>query len=153
MSLGTRIAELRNDFGCNQREFARILNVRQGTVSAWETEKSGPTDGNLLRLAFLAEEPRAVAAWLRDGGEKPAIRKHSPEPRQANGTRTPMLLADVDRWLERQRLSIDLLREMEQLVIEDHEAVTPVLKALKAAMSAAVGSRQAMEGMRLTLES
>lgn len=152
MSLGTRVEELRRDFDCSQREFAKILDVRQATISAWETEACGPSEGNLCRLAFLTDQPRAVAGWLREGGEKPTIRRHRRQPSQNNGTQRDILLADMDRWLERQALSIHLLREMEQLVDRDDPAVKSILRALSAAMSAAEGSRQVLEGIRLSLK-
>lgn len=50
MTIGERIAKMRNEAGLSQAELARLLNIESVSVSRWETNKTKP-DRHLLNLA------------------------------------------------------------------------------------------------------
>ena len=51
MILGDLIAELRQDYGLNQKDLADILKVSVATISHYESEKSFPDLATLVKLA------------------------------------------------------------------------------------------------------
>ncbi|MEX2430562.1 MAG: helix-turn-helix domain-containing protein, partial [Dehalococcoidia bacterium] len=53
-----RIAELRQRLGLSQQEFARLLGVRQQTISEWETGLHAPR-GTSNRVLNMAAEQAA----------------------------------------------------------------------------------------------
>ena len=55
MSLGNRIAKLRNDCGMSQYALAKAMEVSRQAVSKWETDKSMPNSMMLIRLADVLD--------------------------------------------------------------------------------------------------
>ena len=51
-----RIRILRQKMGLSQREFAEHINVRQATVSDWETGKHPPTGAVLVLFDMLEKQ-------------------------------------------------------------------------------------------------
>ncbi len=56
-----RIRALRQKMGLSQREFAKQINVRQATVSDWETGKHPPTGAVLVLFDMLEKEANRKA--------------------------------------------------------------------------------------------
>lgn len=52
-----RVAGLRASLGLSQAAFARVLGVRQQTVSEWETGRYQPRGASVRLLEMIAEEP------------------------------------------------------------------------------------------------
>ena len=52
---GERVRSLRGHLGLTQQELARELNVRQQTVSEWETGQYQPRGASERLLAIVAE--------------------------------------------------------------------------------------------------
>jgi len=46
-----RLKSLRAEKGINQNELAQAMNVKQGTIGNWETQKRAPDSEMLIRLA------------------------------------------------------------------------------------------------------
>ena len=51
-SFGTRLAELRNQAGLSQEEFAELLEVSRQSISKWENDKAYP---EMTRLIFMSD--------------------------------------------------------------------------------------------------
>ena len=51
----TRIREARTKKGLTQQDLAKILNVKQNTISNWESERSTPNKDSLLKMAEVLE--------------------------------------------------------------------------------------------------
>ncbi len=49
-AIGENIRAIRDDSGCNQDEFGRLVGVSQGTVSMWERGDSTPRQVNIDRM-------------------------------------------------------------------------------------------------------
>jgi len=49
--IGHRIAQIRSQTGLTQAQFAELLDVSQGLVSAWESRSKSPGTAKLRRLA------------------------------------------------------------------------------------------------------
>ena len=63
-----RLKHYRKCYNLSQSEFARIMGVKQTTISAWEC---GAREPNILALKKMAEIFRCtVDELLRDGGEE-----------------------------------------------------------------------------------
>lgn len=91
------IREMRSNLHLSQEDFARILDVRQATVSVWETGEENPSCGSLVKLGNLAHDRDAIWLWqlagietdkliaavgllLRDGGVPPTQAQESRIP-------------------------------------------------------------------------
>lgn len=53
MEFSKRLKELRNEKGLYQKDIAKLLNVRNTTVSAWETGDNEPDIDTLKKLATI----------------------------------------------------------------------------------------------------
>lgn len=63
-----RVSALRTSLGLSQAGFARLLGVRQQTVSEWETGRYQPRGASVRLLEMIAEEPaRYDAGPLGEG--------------------------------------------------------------------------------------
>ena len=51
MTMGKRIAKLRNSRGLNQEKLAKELNVSPSTIAMWETDKRALKDESIIALA------------------------------------------------------------------------------------------------------
>lgn len=51
INIGTRIKEIRMEYGLSQQKFGKLLSVSQDTVSLWEKGKSVPTTEFLIAIA------------------------------------------------------------------------------------------------------
>lgn len=51
IEIGKRISKLRTEKGLNQRDFASILGVSNGTIGMWETGKRQPDLGTVKKIA------------------------------------------------------------------------------------------------------
>lgn len=70
---GLRLKVFRETLGYSQTALGDLLDVRQGTVSDWETGKN-PTSRPHMRLAAdLAKDSLRVFRWLERGGRAPVI--------------------------------------------------------------------------------
>lgn len=65
-----RVLALRASLGMSQASFARLLGVRQQTVSEWETGRYRPRGASVRVLEMIAEEPARYEAAPR-GKEGP----------------------------------------------------------------------------------
>ena len=70
---GERIKELRALLELSQRDLSEILDVRQATVSAWETGASEPGKGWLRLISDLTKFDKATYRWLTGERSKPRI--------------------------------------------------------------------------------
>ena len=61
MTFGDRIRQAREKQGLSQEELARLVGISRNAISLWESNKTRPATGNLLRLPeMLAVDP----LWL-----------------------------------------------------------------------------------------
>ncbi len=71
----SRIRSIRVDLALSQTVFARVLNVSDTTVRAWEQGLRQPS-GATCRLLELAEHhPNIVFSWVENRNKKKAARK------------------------------------------------------------------------------
>lgn len=158
VSLGSRIRTLRHAFELSQRQLAQILNVRQATISEWETETTGPTTGNLRRVADLAENDRTVFSWLQNGGTMPTLKRYQPvirpEPQTSPRAVPEHLVGDINYWLNRQRLSLRLVDEIHTSLMEEGgPGSTALLPAIESTLMALEAAQLSMEGVLYALPS
>ena len=76
LSLGTRIRAVRDSLGKNQTEFAGLLGVHQGTLSAWERDDEArrPSADMLFRIGSLCKNPAdTLFFWERAGIKENAV--------------------------------------------------------------------------------
>lgn len=52
-TFGDRLKELRTERGLGQIQLAKELGVGKSVISLWETGKSEPTLGNLVKIALF----------------------------------------------------------------------------------------------------
>ncbi len=52
-TFGERLKELRTERGLGQIQLAKELGVGKSVISLWETGKSEPTLGNLVKIALF----------------------------------------------------------------------------------------------------
>jgi len=73
LSLGTQIRSLRDSQGKTQAEFAGLLGIHQGTLSAWERDDEArrPSADMLFRIASLCRDPEEARWFLKYAGLKP----------------------------------------------------------------------------------
>ncbi len=64
------VAGLRYDLGLSQQELARILGVRQQTVSEWETGLHSPRGASRRMLSIVAERRAAYVTGPRQARRK-----------------------------------------------------------------------------------
>jgi phage repressor protein C with HTH and peptisase S24 domain len=64
--LGERISSIRKMMGKNQQEFADMFDVKQATISSWETNIRQPDIKTLLKIADLG---KCTLDWLLTGTE------------------------------------------------------------------------------------
>ena len=55
MTIGERIAALRNEKNMTQTQLAELMHVSRQAVSKWESDKTSPDTLNLIRLADLLD--------------------------------------------------------------------------------------------------
>lgn len=53
IKFGKRIREVRENAGYNQKEFGSLLNIKQSTLSAYETDRMQPTISALVKIAEM----------------------------------------------------------------------------------------------------
>ena len=53
MKFSERLRELRTEKGISQGEFARLLDVKQGTVSGWEIGRREPSLEMVRKIAIV----------------------------------------------------------------------------------------------------
>src|SRR3972149_517895 len=76
LSQGARIKTLRESLGKTQKDFARMLEVKQGTVSAWERDDPDrrPSDDMLIRIGGFCENPAdTIYFWGKAGFTESAL--------------------------------------------------------------------------------
>lgn len=74
MSIGERIAQLRNDASLSQGKLAEALGVSRQAVSKWENDLSSPDTINLIRLAeVLNSEVEYIATGRKPVYEHPVV--------------------------------------------------------------------------------
>ena len=74
MSIGERIAQLRQDVGMSQYELAKAMNISRQAVSKWENDQSAPDTINLIRLSnVLNTDVEYLATGKKPAPAKPLI--------------------------------------------------------------------------------
>ena len=80
MSIGERIAELRNSQNISQGQLARMLDVSRQAVSKWENDQSSPDTIRLIQLAdALDTDVEYLATGRRSYGRRPPVVLRSSE--------------------------------------------------------------------------
>lgn len=69
---GAAIEDVRQKTDLSRAEFARALGVDAAAVSAWEADRSWPSEEQLVVLTLLSEDPQSVRALLSDGARRAA---------------------------------------------------------------------------------
>ncbi len=74
MSIGERIAELRNLAGLSQNQLAKAMEVSRQAVSKWETDQSVPDSMKMIRLAEVLEtDVEYLTTGRRSFGRRPPV--------------------------------------------------------------------------------
>lgn len=157
----SRITHLRDELGLSQRDLAGALEVRQATISAWETGRAEPSRGNLRLLADLCHDSRAVYRWLLGNGPRPRLqpyrekREERSDPAATYGFEdetVPDLQATTDKLVEALEASRRLAGELERGITGSdpgssrlmRQAVVTVNRALDTAYHALTVAREAL---------
>lgn len=75
-SFGDRVRKCRTTVGMTQEEFSAAIDVRQGSLAAWETDRAMPRSRQLIDICKRIEAVTNIPyAWLL-GSEEP----HQPPP-------------------------------------------------------------------------
>jgi len=154
---GGRIRDLRGMLDMSQRELAQILDIRQATVSGWETGKQVPEPGNLRLVADLCEDSRLVHRWLLGEGPRPQLRRHDPEDRRESAGRSygfrreDLPVGDATILRDRAETSYRLCEELGEGLPLD-EDLACAREASEAARKAFSSARQAMATVIAALE-
>ena len=74
MSIGERIAQLRQDVGMSQYELAKAMSISRQAVSKWENDQSAPDTINLIRLCnVLNTDVEYLATGKKSRPSEPLI--------------------------------------------------------------------------------
>lgn len=161
MSLGERMKKARSALDLSQRALADILDVRQATVSAWETGATEPTAGNLRLFADLFENDRLVYEWLRGEGGQPRLQAREEgqeevgEAARTHGFDAPDLsrqIQQAEQLVNRAELSVEIAEELRESIPEEPEALGIARRAVDSAIESARSSHSALKLAREILE-
>ena len=83
-----KVSGLRYRLGVSQQQMARLLGVRQQTVSDWETGLHEPQGASRRMLSIIAEDP-ARYTTARDREHAPTERRTGPPTNEPASTNEP----------------------------------------------------------------
>jgi transcriptional regulator with XRE-family HTH domain len=114
MEMGHKIAQLRNKKKISQRQLAKDLNVSQGVVGLWETNKRYPTMEGFINIIdyfyvsadFLIEDDRTLnpTEYTYNKELSPEAKKLLNAFYSLNEDNKDILLGEVKKLLKEQRL-------------------------------------------------
>lgn len=97
-SFADRLRKARTTVGMTQEEFATAIGVKEGTLAAWESDRSQPRSRDIVDVAKRIEAlTRIATAWILGIDDTPPTPPGSswPAPRQQTPTPTRHLRAVI----------------------------------------------------------
>lgn len=160
--VANRIRNLRTELDLSQRDLASVLEVRQATISEWETGNAKPSRGNLRLLADLCHDSRAVYRWLLGEGARPRLQPYSSElgPERTDAAATygfrdetkgdeSDLQETAEKLLDQLEACRSLLNNLEERLPEEGDSSQPARRqTVQAARRALDGAYHAITATR-----